>query len=135
MKPCAVWFFAPHESSNLTIWTKRMREATDNRTKIWIQVGSVAEALEIAETCNPDVLVIQGADAGGHGLVRNAGLISLLPECADALQDAGYGKIPLIAAGGIADSRGVVAASILGASGACLGTSFLASHEAEIVEG
>lgn len=92
-------------------------------------------AVELARSCKPDVLVIQGADAGGHGLANSSSIITLLPECADTLQKEGFGHIPLIAAGGIVDGRGVAAALTLGASGVCIGTRFLASHEALITKG
>jgi nitronate monooxygenase len=92
-------------------------------------------AVELARSCKPDVLVIQGSDAGGHGLAKSCSIISLLPECADTLEEEGFGHIPLIAAGGIVDGRGVAAAITLGADGVCLGTRFLASHEAIISKG
>ena len=92
-------------------------------------------AVELARSCNPDVFVIQGSDAGGHGLVKSCSIISLLPECADCLEKEGFGHIPLIGAGGIVDGRGVAAALTLGADGVCLGTRFLASPEAIISKG
>lgn len=135
LKPAAVWLFAPREQKDLVDWSDGVRNASEGLTKIWIQVGTVAAALEAARTCRPDVLVIQGTDAGGHGLAQSSSIISLLPECADALASEGFGDIPLIAAGGIADGRGVAASSMLGASGVCMGTRFLASPEAEISNG
>jgi nitronate monooxygenase len=135
LKPAAIWLFAPKEPKDLRTWTEGMREASDGKSKIWIQVGTVAAALDAAINCKPDVLVIQSSDAGGHGLVHSGSLISLLPECADALAREGYGHIPLIATGGIVDGRGLTAALALGASGVCMGTRFLASPEAEIREG
>jgi nitronate monooxygenase len=134
-KPAAAWFFAPKETSDLVTWSKSIREASGNKTKMWIQVGTVADALEVARTCSPDVLVIQGSDAGGHGLVQSSSIISLFPECFDALAKEGFGNIPLIATGGITDGRGVAAAYMLGASGVCMGTRFLASPEAAISNG
>jgi nitronate monooxygenase len=135
LKPAAVWLFAPKEQGDLITWTKAIREASNRKTKIWIQVGTVAMAIQTAKSCNPDVLVIQGTDAGGHGLVRSSSIITLLPECADALAREGFENIPLIATGGIMDGRGVAAALMLGSSGVCMGTRFLASPEAEISNG
>jgi len=135
LKPAAAWLFAPQESSDLSSWSEGIRIASEGRTKIWIQVGTVANCLEIAKSCSPDVLVIQGSDAGGHGLAQSSSVVSLFPECFDALQKEGYGHIPLIATGGIVDGRGVAAALSLGASGVCLGTRFLASPEAVISQG
>lgn len=130
----AVWFFGPKKLGDLVPWTKRLRAISGGRTKVWVQVGTVAEALEVAKTSKPDVLVIQGADSGGHGLVQRAGIMTLLPEVADSLAREGF-RIPLIAAGGIVDSRGAAAALSLGANGVCLGTRFLACKEAVIAEG
>jgi nitronate monooxygenase len=87
------------------------------------QVQSVALAREAA-AAGADILVAQGTEAGGHGVSR--GLVSLLPEVVDAVE----GAIPVVAAGGIADGRGLAAALMLGASGVLLGTRFYATEEA-----
>lgn len=130
----AVWFFGPKQLSDLIPWTRQIRDISGGRTKIWVQVGTVREALEVAKTSKPDVLVIQGADSGGHGLAQRAGITTLLPEVADMLAKEGI-SIPLIAAGGILDGRGAAAALSLGADGVCLGTRFLACKEAVIADG
>ncbi|KAL8694960.1 MAG: hypothetical protein Q9224_003473 [Gallowayella concinna] len=134
-QPAAVWFFAPHKNSDLVTWTEAMREATQGQTKIWIQVGSVHDAVEVVKSCRPDVIVAQGSDAGGHGLERGAGIISLLPEIADSLRDEGFQNTSLVAAGGIVEGRGVAACLGLGAEGVVMGTRFLSSTEAEIARG
>lgn len=139
-RPAAVWFFAPSSDDSLVEWTKASRQASPE-TKIWVQVGSVREALDALKNVQPDVLVVQGTDAGGHGLARGASLISLLPEVNDAVsrlvaEDPQLHQAPvLVAAGGIADSRGAAAAFALGAAGIAMGTRFLASHEANIAKG
>lgn len=139
-RPCAVWLFAPRDVGNLVEWTRRVREVSEGVTKVWVQVGGVAEALEVVKECEPDVLVVQGGDAGGHGLSKTASVVSLVPEVVDALRDA-HGQnsargIPaIIAAGGISDGRGVAAALALGAQGVCLGTRYLAAREANIARG
>lgn len=133
-KPCAAWLYAPHNGQQeLDEWTQGIREASPS-TQVWIQIGTVAEARAIVESAHrPDVVVVQGAEAGGHGRAKDGmGLITLLPEVADML--AGH-DIPLIAAGGIADGRGTAAAICLGASGVVMGTRFLASTEARISKG
>ncbi|KIX00527.1 uncharacterized protein Z518_10667 [Rhinocladiella mackenziei CBS 650.93] len=130
----AVWFFAPKQLSDLLGWAKEIRAASDGKTKIWVQIGTVAEAIEVAKTTKPDVLVVQGSDSGGHGLSQRASLMTLLPEVADTFAAEGI-DIPLIAAGGIMDGRGVAAALTLGAHGVALGTRFLACHEAVIARG
>lgn len=135
-RPAAVWFFAPTSTAALAEWTGKYRAASP-QTKIWVQIGSVKEALEVVREARPDVLVVQGTDAGGHGLAQGAGLISLLPEVSDAISAEVNGTEGplLIAAGGIADARGTAAALMLGAIGVVMGTRFLASYEAVIAKG
>lgn len=73
-----------------------------------------------------DAVVAEGMESGGHiGMLTT---MTLVPQVVDAL------KIPVIAAGGIADGRGVAAAFMLGASGIQMGTRFLATEEAEVHE-
>lgn len=131
-----VWFFAPrHGQEELNDWIRGVREVSPE-SEIWVQVASVKDAVAAAMGRERvDVLVIQGSDAGGHSLTQGAGIVALLPEVADALEESGAGGVPLIAAGGISDSRGVAAALALGASGSALGTRFLASKEAIINPG
>lgn len=133
--PAAVWFFAPKRNSDLVEWTNEIRDRSSGKTKIWIQIGNVSDALEVTKLCHPDVLVVQGTDAGGHGLAQGSGIISLLPEVVDALQEVGLNNISLVAAGGIVEGRGTAACLALGADGVALGTRFLASHEANIATG
>ena len=76
-----------------------------------------------------DILVAQGTEAGGHGVTR--GLVTLVPEIVDALG----GRKPVVAAGGIADGRGLAAALMLGAAGVLMGTRFYASQEAAGAQG
>lgn len=126
-KPCAVWLFAPQNPGDIDNWTRELR-ASSPETKIWLQIGTVAEAREIVRnSIQPDVVVVQGAEAGGHGrAVDGIGLMTLFPEVADVFHGSG---IPLLAAGGIADARGAAAAYCLGASGIVMGTRFLASPQ------
>ncbi|KAF1838353.1 inosine monophosphate dehydrogenase [Decorospora gaudefroyi] len=139
-RPAAVWFFAPSSPASLVAWADNTRQASP-ATKIWVQVGSVTEAMDTVKQVAPDVLVVQGTDAGGHGLARGAGLISLLPEVCDAVaahfQPANNRerKPILLAAGGITESRAATAAFILGASGIVLGTRLLATPQAAISHG
>ncbi|RMY73232.1 hypothetical protein D0864_10264 [Hortaea werneckii] len=138
-KPAAVWLFAPNHADQLAQWTKETRRVTNGQSKIWIQVGTAADAIEATKLCQPEVLVVQGSDAGGHGLEKCAGLISLLPEVDDGVtafaKQHGITKPALVAAGGIMDGRGTAAAVALGASGVVLGTRYLASYEANIAKG
>lgn len=90
-------------------------------------VGSAAMAAEV-EAAGVDAVVAQGAEAGGH-LQSEVATMALVPRVADAVEDA-----PVMAAGGLADGRGVAAALALGADGAWLGTRFVASEEARAHE-
>jgi nitronate monooxygenase len=87
------------------------------------QVQSLTLARE-AVAAGADVLVAQGSEGGGHGASR--GLTTLLPEIVDAIE----GRALVVAAGGIADGRGLAAALMLGASGVLMGTRFYATPEA-----
>ncbi|WP_394826503.1 NAD(P)H-dependent flavin oxidoreductase [Pendulispora albinea] len=88
-------------------------------------VGSVNEAI-LAAKAGADAIVAQGYEAGGH-VRSNVSTFILVPRVVDAV-----GDIPVLAAGGIADARGVRAALALGAAGVWVGTRFLASTEADI---
>jgi nitronate monooxygenase len=83
----------------------------------------VADALD----AGADVIVAQGAEAGGHGALR--GTLSFVPEVADYL-NAKSPTTLLLAAGGIADGRGLAAALMLGADGVLVGTRLWATNEA-----
>ncbi|KAF2429279.1 inosine monophosphate dehydrogenase [Tothia fuscella] len=126
-KPAVVWLFAAKELDEYVEWTSKMRQALP-QVKIWIQTGSVTAAVTIAKTCSPDVICLQGSDAGGHGYEKGCSIISLIPEAMDALKVVGF-KGAIVASGGISDGRGVAAALTLGAAGAVLGTRFLAARE------
>lgn len=128
--PAVVWLFGCPTPADYAAWTSAIRSASS--AAIWIQTGNVASALEIAQKARPDVLVAQGTDAGGHGLANSAGVISLVPEVRAALDAAGFAEMPVMAAGGIADGRGVAAALALGADGVVMGTRFLASEEVKV---
>jgi nitronate monooxygenase len=85
------------------------------------QVQEVEEA-RAAVAAGADMIVAQGAEAGGHGALRAT--LPLVPAVVDAVA-----PVPVLAAGGIADGRGLAAALMLGAQGAVLGTRFLAAVE------
>ncbi|KAI1746933.1 2-nitropropane dioxygenase [Xylaria castorea] len=136
--PALVWLFAAPSLPDYAVWTTALRAALP-ATKVWIQVGTPSAAVEVARTAAPDVVVLQGSDAGGHGFARGASVVSLLPEttalfaaAAAAAAAAGPSTTPLpllVAAGGIVDGRGVAAALSLGAAGVVMGTVFLAARE------
>ena len=86
------------------------------------QIQSVEQAKE-ALNHGADVLIAQGGEAGGHGVSR--GTFALVPAVCDVA-----GDVPVAAAGGVADGRGLAAALMLGASGVLVGTRFYATQEA-----
>ncbi|PKK96276.1 MAG: enoyl-[acyl-carrier-protein] reductase FabK, partial [Tenericutes bacterium HGW-Tenericutes-3] len=88
-------------------------------------VPSVALAIRM-ERQGADAVVAEGTESGGH--IGESTTMSLIPQIADAI------KIPVIAAGGIADQRGVLAAFALGAKGVQVGTVLLATKECPIHE-
>jgi nitronate monooxygenase len=134
-RPAIAWLFAPTRTEDLAGWAEGLRSVSGGRTRIWIQVGSVAEAKRAVELAKPDVLVLQGSDAGGHGLSKSASVVSLVPEVLDMLESVDRAEIPVLAAGGITEGRGVAAALALGASGVVMGTRFLAAREAGVAKG
>lgn len=100
-------------------YTGRIRAAG---SKIICQVQTLGQAKQAA-AAGADIIIAQGRDAGGHsGTTR--GTIGLVPAVVDAA-----GSIPVVAAGGIADGRGLAAALSLGAAGVSMGTRFTATRE------
>src|SRR5439155_1029392 len=97
--------------------------AHDAGLKVLHQVGSVADARRAVDA-GVDAVIAQGAEAGGH-VAGGVATMVLVPRVVDAIA-----PVPVIAAGGIGDARGVVAALSLGAAGVALGTRFLATAEA-----
>jgi len=87
-----------------------------------VQVTSMAEARRALDV-GADVVVAQGTEAGGHGGGRST--LPFVPAVVDVA-----GAVPVLAAGGIADGRGLAAALVLGAAGAVVGTRFEATTEA-----
>ncbi|WP_462413327.1 NAD(P)H-dependent flavin oxidoreductase [Neobacillus sp. Marseille-QA0830] len=111
--------------------SNKVLELKKKNILITSMVTTVQEAL-IAEENGADIIVAQGSDAGGHRgtfeieTKTNGALIgtfSLVPQVVDAA------KVPVVAAGGIMDSRGLVAALALGAQGVQMGTAFLTAME------
>src|SRR3569832_160589 len=93
----------------------------------------VKEAIWLEEN-GADVIIAQGAEAGGHrgmfmteNIHEQPGTFALVPQEVDAV------KVPVIAAGGIADGRGIAAAFALGASGVQLGSAYLRCPESKVI--
>jgi len=102
-------------------WVQRMHE---QGMKVVALVGNVRHARRCAED-NVDIIVAQGHEAGGH--TGRVAALALVPQVVDAVK-----PIPVVAAGGICDGRGFVAALALGACGVLIGTRFIATYEAAV---
>ncbi len=89
--------------------------------KVFVQVQTLKQAITAARA-GVDVIIAQGGEAGGHA--GALGTFALLPAVVDAVA-----PVPVVAAGGIADGRGLAAALLLGAQGAWMGTRFVTSQE------
>jgi len=106
---------------------KFINQLKENDIKVAHVIPSVKHALK-AEEVGCDAVVGEGVEAGGHNGINETTTISLIPQLVDAL------KIPVIAAGGIADGRGILAALALGAEGVQIGTRFAATVESSAHE-
>jgi nitronate monooxygenase len=95
-------------------------------TKLILQVTSLDEAREAVDL-GADLIVAQGTEAGGHGAREGRSTLPFVPAVVDLVA-----PVPVLAAGGIADGRGLAAALVLGASGALIGTRFQATQEAVV---
>jgi nitronate monooxygenase len=113
--PSAVWL----SFGNARPFIERTRARA---ARLFLQVQTVAAARE-AKALGADVIVAQGAEAGGHGHTRST--LPLVPAVVDAVT-----PVPVVAAGGIADGRGLAAALMLGAAGVACGTAFYVAEEA-----
>lgn len=121
---CSFTFGIPHHS----VIEKLKQECT-----VVIGTATNVEEALLWEKNGADIVVAQGSEAGGHrGTFLNddttglVGGLALIPQVVDAVQ------IPVIAAGGIMDARGIAAAFMLGAEGVQLGTAFLTAEESGI---
>lgn len=120
-RPAVMAFAWPRPEQDLRPFFDRAHEAG---CKVTFMTGEVAEARRGAEA-GADVIIAQGVEAGGH--VSWMATMALVPMVVDAVA-----PVPVLAAGGIADGRGLAAALALGADGVLLGTRFLASEESPL---
>jgi len=95
----------------------------ENNILVFPVIPSVALAIRM-ERAGADAVIAEGGEAGGH--VGELTTMSLIPQVVDAI------NIPVLAAGGIADGRGLAAAWMLGASGFQMGTRFLVARECNV---
>ncbi len=113
--------------------TKLVDQAHTSNAKVMAMVTTVEEAIRVVKG-GADIVVGQGAEAGGHrstfqfdtngeGEVPMIGTLALVPQIVDAV------PVPVVAAGGIMDGRGLVACLALGAAGVLLGTRFMVARE------
>jgi nitronate monooxygenase len=131
-RPQVVQFFAPAIVYSLSGESRvsNVSMAQEYSAKVVAQVGSVQEAMEALDA-GVDCLVAQGSEAGGHGLRRELGNGTLaLAARLVRLAAKSHPHVPVLAAGGIVDGRGVAAVLALGCDGAVLGTRLWASQEA-----
>lgn len=98
-------------------WLERLKKAG---SRVFPVVASVSLALRLARM-GVDGFVAEGGEAGGH--IGEQSTMALVPQVVDAVD------LPVLAAGGIADGRGIAAALALGAQGVQIGTRFVCSHE------
>ena len=120
-KPAAIVIAWPRPEQDLAHYIGRARNAG---CKTMVMVGGVPEAMR-AKEAGADIIIAQGTEGGGH--VGWMATMALVPMVVDAV-----GPTPVLAAGGIADGRGLAAALALGADGVLLGTRFLASTESPL---
>jgi NAD(P)H-dependent flavin oxidoreductase YrpB (nitropropane dioxygenase family) len=121
LRPPAIAFAWPRPDQDVKSYVAR---AHDAGCKVTFMANGVPEAVRAAEA-GADVIVAQGTEGGGHvGWVAS---MVITPMVVDAVR-----PIPVLAAGGIADGRGLAAAIALGADGVLLGTRFLASVESPL---
>lgn len=120
-RPSAIAFGWPRPDQDIASYISR---AHDAGAKVTFMAGGVPEAVRAAQA-GADVIVAQGSEGGGH--VGWQASLALIPMVVDAVA-----PVPVLAAGGIADGRGLAAALALGADGVLLGTRFLASVESPL---
>lgn len=106
-------------AGNPALYTSRFKEAG---IKVLHLVAAVRHA-QSAEKRGVDAVIAEGYEAGGHNGLDELTTLTLVPQVVDVV------AIPVVAAGGIADARGVVAALALGAEGVQMGTRFVATRE------
>jgi enoyl-[acyl-carrier protein] reductase II len=103
------------------VYTRKLKDAG---VKVLHAVSTASQAKK-AEQAGVDAVICEGYEGGGHKALTELTTMVMVPMVADIV------KIPILAAGGIADARGMVAAMALGADGVYMGTRFIATHESD----
>ncbi len=112
--------------AGLAVPAEFIDEMHERGMKVIVMCGRVRHAQK-SEAAGADIVAAQGTEAGGH--TGEIGTMALVPQIVDAV------NIPVLAAGGLADGRGLVASLALGAQGAIFGTRFIATPEAQAAPG
>lgn len=108
--------------AGLAVPVEFIKTMHEHGMKVVVMCGKVRHA-EKSVAGGADVVVAQGTEAGGH--TGEIGALALVPQVVDAV------RVPVLAAGGIADGRGIAAALALGAAGVVIGTRFIATEESQ----
>lgn len=103
------------------VYTRLFKDAG---VKVLHAVSTAGQAKK-AEQMGVDAVICEGYEGGGHKAITELATMTIIPMTADAV------KIPIVAAGGVTDARGLVAAMALGADGVYMGTRFIATHECD----
>ncbi len=119
LKPAVIWLA-------FKVNRCRIQAVKDAGIKVIYQALSVKEA-EDAASAGADVIVMQGCDAGGHGKQNKSlsSIISLIPQARQCIPK----NIPVVAAGGIVDGKGLAASLLLGGDGIAMGTRFIPTDQ------
>lgn len=145
VKPVAIWLSFGDEEEMIG-WSSVVRKrdevlngdhGPENQVKLFIGIGNETQAKSAVQDCGADVLIIQGNEAGGHGLGSSPPLSAIVPLLANKLDSGAY-KIsnptkripPLLGAGGIMTGANMAGVLAMGADGVVVGTRMLMTPEA-----
>ncbi|MGH9699445.1 MAG: NAD(P)H-dependent flavin oxidoreductase [Candidatus Acidiferrales bacterium] len=120
-------------SSIMGVYPPGFVAAMKSRGILWLATATTVDEAKAAAEAGADAIIAQGMEAGGHrgafhaeeAEIKLVGSMALIPQVADAV------SVPVVAAGGIADARGIAAGLVLGASAVQIGTGFLRTPEAK----
>jgi nitronate monooxygenase len=133
-QPAAMFLSFAADGASLARWCRRVKDALPNTALIY-QVQTLAQA-QAAADAGADAIAAQGGEAGGHGMnpLDGRAVMTFVPEVADWLAKH-HPQTLLLAAGGVADGRGLAASLALGADGAVVGSRLWATQESLAADG